>query len=225
MDIKLTYPIYNFSWSASVSQLFGVNRSYYQPRYGVPGHQGADFIARNEKRGYGEKILAMHKGTVESVAMWSSSGNGVYVKSEDGLFSTGYWHASMIFVAVGQRVEAGQEIAAVGNSGDVFPKKTVECPFCGSHVHINLRVRGAQSEYGSFVDPIPCMFRHGDKLPIAFGRNLMVGSAGDDVSWLKSVLRIEGFAPDFMPIGYYGLKTQRDVAKLQSRYDISPALG
>ena len=46
--------------------------------------------------------------------------------------------------------------------------------------------------------------------------------SGDDISWLQSILKLEGFAGDYEPIAYFGAKTMRDVIYLQKKYNLTP---
>lgn len=220
-------PVRDFSSSYSISQLFGVNAKTYS-KFNLPGHNALDIVVSDSKLGFGTPILAAHDGVVESMTYdvpHITRGNGLYILSHDNKFSTNYWHLSAFDVKVGQNVKAGQVIALMGNSGFVFPRPSPVCPHCGTHVHFGLKIHGKNNEYKGFVDPIPHMIGLGDKLPIYFNRNLYQGRSGDDVSWLQTILRLEGFAEDYDPIGYFGNKTRRDVSKLQVKYGIIPILG
>lgn len=226
--LKLSPPIKGFDSAKNFSQLFGVNAEYYKKELGIPGHNALDFIWSDEKRGFGTPVLAMHGGVVSQInydVPHKTKGNGIYIFSSDGRFYTNYWHLATFEVRVGQVVEALQVIGTMGNSGNVTPRPSPECPLCGTHLHGGLYVPDHANDYGSFVDPLPYLFSEGDKLPIVFGRDLFLGSAGDDVSWLQTCLRIEGFASDYDPIAKFGYKTLRDVVRLQKKHGISPAIG
>ena len=90
-------------------------------------HQGADL-----KAPYGSEVLAMAAGTV-SMAQWHYAyGNVVMIDHGNGL-STLYSHMSSIDVAVGDEVAQGQQIGAVGSTGNST----------GNHCHVEVRQDGA----------------------------------------------------------------------------------
>lgn len=229
----MIFPIANFSWKESVSQLFGVGKDVYFPKFGIPGHNAIDVVVRYDaKRGYGTEILAAHNGKVWVIEQdvpyapkASSKGNGLYIISEDGTFATVYWHLSQFLVGPDEVVKEGQPIALMGNSGYVFPIPTPQCPTCGTHLHFGCFKIGYNNDYNGFTDPVPFLAKEGDKLPIYFAGDLFFGSQGDEVSWLQTVLRLEGFAQDYDPIGYYGTKTLRDVKNLQTKYSFGLSTG
>lgn len=226
--MKLDYPIENFVWSKNVSQLFGVNKSLYNSNFGIPGHNGVDIFVQDEKLGYGTPILATHKGTIQTIQRdvpHRTSGNGIKLLSEDNSFSTTYWHLADFNCNIGDKVETGQVIGYMGNSGFVRPLPTQEQSHLGTHLHFGAEIYGQSSEYGTYVDPVPFLFKEGDKLPIYWNRDLFITREGDDVSWLQTCLKLEGFAEDYQPISYFGAKTMRDVRKLQQKYQISPSIG
>jgi len=227
--MKLLPPIENFNWSAC-SQLFGVNRETYEKKFGLPGHNALDMtFSGKPKNGYGERILAAHDGIVEKMIFdvpHSTKGNGVYLLSKDKTFSTIYWHLSDFTCSMGEEIKAGQTIGKAGNSGFVNPAPTKENPWAGVHLHFGiLRHDIPNNLYGGFVDPLPYLFTIGDKLPMSFSRDLSFGMEGDDVSWLQSILALEGYAPDYQPIGFFGEKTLRDAKLFQSYYNIIPSMG
>ena len=90
-------------------------------------HKGADL-----KAPYGSEVLAMAAGTV-SMAQWHYAyGNVVMIDHGNGL-STLYSHMSSIDVAVGDEVAQGQQIGAVGSTGNST----------GNHCHVEVRQDGA----------------------------------------------------------------------------------
>jgi len=227
-NLKLSPPINGFNAAKNLSQLFGTNPELYKREFGIPGHNALDFVWADEKRGFGTPVLAMHDGVVSQInydVPHKTKGNGIYVFSSDGRFYTNYWHLATFEAQVGQVVKARQVIGTMGNSGNVTPKPSPECPLCGTHLHGGLFVPNHANDYGGFVDPLPYLFNGEEKLPIFFGRDMFFGKTGDDVSWLQTCLRIEGFAEDYDPIAVFGFKTLRDVSKLQKKHGISPAMG
>ena len=227
-QIKLQPPIENFDWNKNISQLFGVNRSLYKERFNLPGHSGLDIYITGEKMGYGTPILASHDGVVQKIQRdipHRTSGNGIKILSLDNFFSTAYWHLADFNCNVGDNISTGQVIGYLGNSGWVRPLPTQENPHLGSHLHLGLEIYGQNSEYGTYVDPTPYLFKEGDKLPIYWSRDLFIGREGDDVSFLQTCLKLEGFAENYQPNGYFGPKTMQDVIKLQKKYELSPTIG
>ena len=228
--MKLAHPIQNFSWSENISQLFGLSKDFYQSNFNIPAHNGLDITVPNSKGGYGEPILATHNGTVEKIEYdvpHRSRGNGISILDDTGLFSTIYWHLSSFNVNLGDKVVTGQKIALMGNSGQIFPKPTPANPYGGTHLHFGVKKHYLPYDmgYSGYVDPTPLIFNEGDELGILFSTDLRLGSTGDFVSWLQTIMKIEGFGEDYDPTGLFGPKTLRDVMKYQQRYGITPSLG
>lgn len=96
------------------------------------GHKGFDIAAPK-----GTSIYAAEAGTV-TVSKWNYGGYGYYVmiKHDDGNVTL-YGHCSQLIAKAGQRVEKGEVIALVGNTGNSY----------GNHLHFEVR-RG-----GRFLDP------------------------------------------------------------------------
>ena len=98
-------------------------------------HKGIDIAATR-----GTPILATASGKV-TFAGWSS-GYGYLVKIDHGNgVETYYGHCSKLYVSTGDTVEAGQEIAAVGSTGNST----------GNHLHFEIRLNGNQVNPESFV--------------------------------------------------------------------------
>lgn len=93
-------------------------------------HQGADMAAP-----MGSPVYAGEAGTVIKVANDNGynggAGNYVTIAHGNGLV-TKYFHNSAVFVKVGDRVERGQNIAAVGSTG----RST------GPHLHFQVEING-----------------------------------------------------------------------------------
>ncbi len=94
-------------------------------------HEGLDFTAQA-----GTPIYAAAGGIVSTAEQTPDYGKIVKIDHGSG-YETRYAHASQIMVKVGERVEKGQLIAAVGNTG----RST------GAHLHFEVRL------YGSPLDP------------------------------------------------------------------------
>lgn len=95
-------------------------------------HNGVDMAAPG-----GSPILAAYDGTVVSAGYSSTMGNYIYLNHGSGLVTI-YMHASALYVSVGQDVNKGDKIAAVGTTG----RST------GNHLHFGVRLNG------SYVDPM-----------------------------------------------------------------------
>ena len=96
-------------------------------------HNGIDFGAA-----YGTTVRSAHGGTVVVAGSFGGYGNTVVIDRGDGL-STLYGHNSELYVRVGQTVQKGEAIAAVGSTG----------LSTGPHLHFEVR------ENGDPVDPVP----------------------------------------------------------------------
>lgn len=225
--MKIQPPINNFQWRM-VSQMFGVNKDTYS-WLNIPGHNGIDIPGK-----YGEPILACHDGIVVDVSFdrSRSRGMGVVVQGDLGNFmiiQTTYWHLSEINVGLNQVVKTGQIIGKMGNTGFVFPEPNSMCPHCGTHLHfgVGLYKNGKPlfSEYKKYQDPVPFLFKEGDRLPVIFTKDLFLSKSDNEVSHLQTCLNLEGWAQDYIPIGYFGSKTQRDVKLLQQKNNLTPLLG
>ena len=98
-------------------------------------HKGIDIAATR-----GTPILATASGKV-SFAGWSS-GYGYLVKIDHGNgVETYYGHCSKLYVSAGDTVEAGEQIAAVGSTGNST----------GNHLHFEIRLNGKQVNPQTYV--------------------------------------------------------------------------
>lgn len=101
-------------------------------RYGVSSrirssnHTGLDIAAST-----GTSIKAVASGTVTQASYQGSYGKLVKINHGNGL-ETWYAHTSKMYVSVGEKVEAGEVIAAVGSTGNST----------GPHLHLEVRVNG-----------------------------------------------------------------------------------
>lgn len=117
----------------------GVFTSGFGPRWGTI-HQGIDIAAP-----VGTPIYAVMAGTVIDSGPASGFGNWIRILHDDGTVTV-YGHMVSLDVSVGQRVEAGQKIAGMGNEG--FST--------GSHLHFEVRPGG-----GAAIDPVPWLAARG----------------------------------------------------------------
>lgn len=112
-----------------------VSRSYVSSYYGDNrDHKGMDIAAPT-----GTDIYAAEAGTVVSMnESGAAYGNHFIIDHGNGV-KTLYGHCSAIFVKVGQKVERGEKIAAVGSTG----RST------GPHLHFEVRINNV------IVNPYP----------------------------------------------------------------------
>ena len=123
----------SFSWpvSGTITSPFGWRSN---PFGGAPEfHQGLDIGAPT-----GTTITAAASGTVIMAQYYGGYGNYILIDHGGG-YSTGYGHCSAIYVSVGQSVQRGQAIGAVGSTGNST----------GPHLHFEVRINGKP------VDPAP----------------------------------------------------------------------
>lgn len=116
----------SFSWpvSGTITSPFGWRSN---PFGGSPEfHPGLDIAAP-----MGTTVTAAAAGTVMLAQWYGGYGNYILIDHGGGL-STGYGHLSAIYVSVGQHVQRGQAIGAVGSTGQST----------GPHLHFEIRVNG-----------------------------------------------------------------------------------
>ncbi len=115
-------------------------------RFGMPGglwssnHTGLDFAAPS-----GTSIVAVANGVITETGYEGSYGNKTVETLADGT-EIWYAHQSSTGVRVGQTVTAGQQIGAVGSTGNTT----------GPHLHLEVRPGG-----GDPVDPFQALVFHG----------------------------------------------------------------
>ena len=107
-----------------VSSTFGYRT---QPIAGAStNHKGIDFAAPT-----GTPIYAAAAGTVISAGYAGNAGNMLVINHGNGLL-TYYMHCSKIYVSAGQTVSRGQNVAAVGTTGNST----------GPHLHFQVMLNG-----------------------------------------------------------------------------------
>ena len=89
-------------------------------------HTGLDIAATT-----GTPIKVVADGIVTNASYSGSYGNLVKISHGDGV-ETWYAHTSKMYVTVGQKVSAGDTIAAVGSTGNST----------GAHLHFEIRING-----------------------------------------------------------------------------------
>jgi len=133
-------PNYQFTGGSADSNGYiwpvGGNRGYVScGLWGYYGHTGMDIAAPT-----GSPIYATAAGTV--IVSQQRPGYGKYIIIDHGNgLQTYYLHCSALYVSVGQRVNQGQTIAAVGMTGNAT----------GPHLHIEFRVNGAVKNPANYI--------------------------------------------------------------------------
>ena len=107
--------------SGTISSRYGVSSSIRSSN-----HTGLDIATAS-----GTPIKVVASGTVTHASYKGSYGNLVKVEHGNGIESW-YAHTSKMYVSPGQKVEAGEVIAAVGSTGNST----------GSHLHLEIRING-----------------------------------------------------------------------------------
>jgi murein DD-endopeptidase MepM/ murein hydrolase activator NlpD len=115
--------------SLRITSDFGTRRSYNGSE-GASFHGGTDFGG-----GTGTPIYAPAAGKVVLAEPLTVRGNAVLIDHGLGLYS-GYWHQSQIVAREGQKVQAGDLIGYVGDTGLVT----------GPHLHWEMRLNGIAVE-------------------------------------------------------------------------------
>jgi murein DD-endopeptidase MepM/ murein hydrolase activator NlpD len=124
---------------SGVQVIVGRVSSGFGARGGTP-HMGMDIAAP-----IGTPIHAPLAGTVINSGPASGFGLWVRVQHADGTITV-YGHINRSLVSVGQQVQAGQQIAEVGNRGEST----------GPHLHIEVITPG-----GTKINPQPWLDQHG----------------------------------------------------------------
>ncbi|MBF6469934.1 peptidoglycan DD-metalloendopeptidase family protein [Nocardia beijingensis] len=129
----------------AVRPVAGAISSGYGSRWGAM-HYGLDFADA-----LGAPIHSVSNGTVIEAGPASGFGLWVRVLQDDGTTAV-YGHVNEMFVHAGQRVNAGEVIATVGNRGQST----------GPHLHLEI-----WDQSGSKIDPLPYLAAKG--VPMEWG--------------------------------------------------------
>jgi murein DD-endopeptidase MepM/ murein hydrolase activator NlpD len=121
-------------WPAKgiVTQRFGENVTEYMDAFGGQGHNGIDIGAA-----IGTPVVAIAAGEVAWTGADPDYGNYIRVHHPAHGLHSFYAHLDKIMVQVGQTVQAGQQIATLGNTGNST----------GPHLHFEIRT-GTRDGYG-----------------------------------------------------------------------------
>ena len=112
---------------------------------GFGGRWGTFHYGDDIANAIGTPIYAVTDGVVEDAGPASGFGLWVVLRHPDGSHSV-YGHVNRMFVHVGERVTAGQQIAEIGNRGQST----------GPHLHFEIWNRE-----GTKVNPLPWLAQHG----------------------------------------------------------------
>ena len=136
-----------------------VDGNYVITTYYSNSHRAVDFYSYN---GYDSKIKAANSGEVIGVyggcdnagsSCNGRRGNYVVIKHNVGNYYTVYMHLHNIYVSVGKKVNSGDVIASMGNTGYVIPARTPNNPYGGTHLHFCLFV-GEPYKGGYAINPM-----------------------------------------------------------------------
>lgn len=148
--MKLSNPIKGYinkkAPNGSVTQWFGENPELYKAAINLKSHNGIDLVAP-----YGTPIYAIASGLVVECKD-DASGYGKHVRilcdNEDkkGGYEMTYGHAAQNLVKIGERVETGQMIQLMGNTGFVVSDVNAlgywvkgSNKYAGTHLHLSIR--------------------------------------------------------------------------------------
>lgn len=110
--------------------------------------------------GYGSPVYAANNGVVERIGTGcvpgntscnGRQGNFIVINHNAGGYYTIYMHLKELYVTQGQTVARGQKIAAMGNTGNVYPVPSSYNPYGGTHLHFGLHYGSA---YGTPLNPL-----------------------------------------------------------------------
>jgi murein DD-endopeptidase MepM/ murein hydrolase activator NlpD len=130
--------------AGAVAPTSGRVTSCYGPRWGTM-HSGVDIAAP-----IGTPVYTPDAGVVVDAGPASGFGLAVYVQHADGTITL-YGHVNQYFVQPGQTVQAGQQIAEVGNRGQST----------GPHLHFEVHTGGLYVNRGN---PMPWLSLRGISL-------------------------------------------------------------
>jgi len=138
-----------------VNQYFGENPDFYKP-FGLAGHEGLDLYAPMYAN-----VYAAADGEIYQVGHPPDHPYGLHIRIKhrvaDKEHRTVYAHLAQAFVNPGQQVKAGDRIGQADNTGNSF----------GSHLHLTLKIDGAQTPGypPRIVDPWPYLQETTDEQP------------------------------------------------------------
>lgn len=131
-------------WNRDKGVGVGIDFGDVGPRYPGGYHYGIDFFAPE-----GSPILAAAPGLVIAAERMGAYGLCVHLYHEDDELFSIYGHLSRILVAVGDEVEAEQQVGGCGSTGNSS----------GNHLHFEVRAHSDEREFAVdpmlYIDPRP----------------------------------------------------------------------
>src|SRR5699024_6869919 len=143
VDSDETYPVPH---TKNVTSGFNPTRKH--PITGdIRPHNGIDITEGGD---YGSYIVSYKSGEVVHAENTGSAGNMVQVEHGNGMTSV-YMHLSVISVRNGQKIDVGDKVGEMGNTGGVAPAPTPEEPHNGTHLHFEIRIDGNAIDPNKFL--------------------------------------------------------------------------
>jgi murein DD-endopeptidase MepM/ murein hydrolase activator NlpD len=142
-DGQWNQPLAQVPSNISEGQRFGAARVGQRPEQCGEGHCGLDLA-----KPVGTPVVSVREGVVVKIQKDAQSAGGLGVTVKHGPFISKYLHLSEVSkdVQEGQRIEAGQKIGEVGNTGKASK---------GAHLHFELSFQGDAGM--ERIDPEPYM--------------------------------------------------------------------
>ena len=136
-----------------------VDGEYAITTYYNSSHRAVDLYSY---KGYDSKIMAANSGEVIGVYGGCDNqgsycngrrGNYIIIKHNVNNYYTVYMHLHNMYVKVGDKVNSGDTIASMGNTGYVIPARTSSNPYNGTHLHFCLFI-GVPYQGGYAINPM-----------------------------------------------------------------------
>ena len=105
-------------------------------------HQGVDFACEA-----GDAVFAVADGTVTDISLSEELGNLITVDHGDGLVSIYRFVEPEASLAVGDKVEQGEQIASVA---EAYGSEAG----AGTHLHFEMTLDGEQTDPAAYLDPV-----------------------------------------------------------------------
>lgn len=115
---------FGYNWLNNITSYYGERENPTGSGWQV--HRGLDIAAP-----LGTPLYAIQDGTVVSASWHDLYGNTIIVRDSDGR-ETRFAHCNALLAATGQKVKKGEQIAAVGSTGNST----------GPHLHVEIKVNG-----------------------------------------------------------------------------------